>query len=57
MTIVACICTKEIKGGVPVHLQQAKLLFQKVGVAYEANVVAAAVIVLPYCAFSISQLT
>ena len=38
------------------HLQQAKLLFQKVGVAHEANVAAAAVIVLPYRVFLILRL-
>ena len=51
IAIVACICT------LPVHLQQAKSLFQKLGMAHEANVAAEAVIVLPYCVFLISRLT
>ena len=57
MAIVACICTKEIKGGAPVHFQQAKSLLQKVSMAHEAKVAAAAIIVLPYGAFLISRLT
>ena len=57
MTTVACICTKEIRVGLPVYLQQAKSLFQTVGVAHEANVAAGAVIVLPYRAFLILRLT
>ena len=39
------------------HLQQAKSLFRKVGVAHKANVAVAVVIVLPYRAFLISRLT
>ena len=39
------------------HLQQAKSLFQKVGMAHDANVAAAAIIVLPYRAFLILRLT
>ena len=38
------------------HLQQAKSLFQKVGVAHKTSVAATAVIVLPYHAFIILQL-
>jgi len=49
---------KRNKGrGSQAFLQQVKSLFRKVGVAHEANIAAAAFIVLPYLAFLISQLT
>ena len=48
---------KRNKGrGSQAFLQQVKSLFRKVGVAHEANIAAAAFIVLPYLAFLISQL-
>ena len=54
MTIVACIYTKEIRGGAPRAFAASKIIVSKVGVAHKVNF---AVIVLPYRAFLILQLT
>ena len=54
MAIIACICTR---AGLSVHLQLANTIASKVGVAHEANVVVAGVVVLPNRGFLILRLT
>ena len=54
MASVACAYSKEIKGGALHAFAASK--YQKVGVAYEANIAVAAVVVLPDRAFLTSHL-